>query len=560
MDKQARRMKLFPKLIAVLVIVMLPICAMGMVANSNERRVIRQTFMESMQSKLSFYVDSLESEVKRFRELLYYYTNNDLQFSQVAIIYDFYNDYEKTDTIKDIIGKLRQVYQTSPYIENVYLYLPNQGRSINAKNYDYDLAPGVVERLKMALPYQGQLGLFEGALTLCSAFPDRVSKSPVMVMRIDIDQTYLSETLAGIEQMEGSGTALIGDHWGISKQGLLSGQELAEIDALFSGNEYLALREYSGILGASVVIYIPWQSLTAMVRGSQTWVVLLFCMATLLLLGATFIIYRVAYEPIRRMVEAFTLVESGNRHIRLVRRGNDEFFYLYDQFNAMMNTLDKLYKQSYEQEIRWQKAQYKQLQSQINPHFFYNTFFTLQGMILMDEKEPAARMLRNLGAYFQFITRSGSEYIPLTRELAHAVAYCEIQMMRFENIRVDIEEIPAGFEDMSVPRLILQPLVENSFLHGLENSSKDGYIAIRFVVEEPFLIIEIANNGESISDEALAEMNTKLQADDPAEITAILNINRRLKLFFGDAAGICLEKNTPTGLIVKLYLKKVQHA
>lgn len=132
--------------------------------------------------------------------------------------------------------------------------------------------------------------------------------------------------------------------------------------------------------------------------------------------------------------------------------------------NDMEDRLSRLIEEVYVQKNLTQKAQLKQLQAQINPHFLYNSFFTLSRRIKRQDYDNAEEFARHLGNYFKYLTRDGSDFIALRQEVEHAKSYATIQQARFSSrVRVCFEQLPDSCSGLMVPRLILQPLLENSF-------------------------------------------------------------------------------------------------
>ena len=163
----------------------------------------------------------------------------------------------------------------------------------------------------------------------------------------------------------------------------------------------------------------------------------------------------------------------------------------------MVKELKTLIEQSYKQKILVQRAEMKQLQSQINPHFLYNSFFILNTMARTEDYENIEKFTEQLGRYFQFITRSAADEVPLEKEVEHARVYTEIQAMRYSNrIKAYFEELPEEFWGIVVPRLILQPIIENAFEHGLGMVKKNGILTVSFEKLQNGLHIIIENNGE----------------------------------------------------------------
>jgi two-component system sensor histidine kinase YesM len=256
------------------------------------------------------------------------------------------------------------------------------------------------------------------------------------------------------------------------------------------------------------------------------------------------------------LIDSFKEVEKGNLQVSISHDTNNEFGYLYTHFNEMTRNLRTLIDQVYNQKILMHRAELKQLQSQINPHFLYNSFFMLNTMVRIND-ENLIQFTKYLGEYFRYITRNTYDYAPLTDEINHAKVYVNIQLIRFPNrLKVEFGICPKNFEDFSVPRLILQPIIENAFEHGLGKKNKDGVILVNFISGNSNLDIVIEDNGNELSDGELEDLRKLLESeDDKIEITGIINIHRRIKLVFGNDSGLEVSRSHLGGLKVKVMLR-----
>ena len=311
---------------------------------------------------------------------------------------------------------------------------------------------------------------------------------------------------------------------------------------VFSTSEYL---------GMTLARYIPEDILYNKLRNYQIWFWILSGMSLIIIVLYSMYTYRFIHKPLSKLVNAFKAVEYGDLKINIEHKHNDEFHYLYKRFDTMVSNLDVLIEQVYMQKILVQHAELKQLQSQINPHFLYNTFFTLYSMAKAEDYENVVYFLEQFGNYFQFITRNMADNVSLCREVEHARTYTDIQVMRFPNrICAEFSELPEEFREIMVPRLILQPIIENSFEHGLEDKVSNGIINIYFQKDEDKLVIVVEDNGDSLVDDELDKMNAMLSDSYIGETTAIVNIHRRVRLKYGTRSGLTLYKGDLGGLKV----------
>lgn len=218
----------------------------------------------------------------------------------------------------------------------------------------------------------------------------------------------------------------------------------------------------------------------------------------------------------------------------------------------MVARLGYLINQVYKSKIMAQKAQLKQLQAKINPHFIFNSLFILKRMISLEDYEGAEQLSTHLGEYFKFITRSNNDMVNLEEEYRHVLAYVSVQSIRFSNrISFMFDECPEKYRNLKVPKLIIQPFVENSFVHGLSEVEENGVIKLSFSnLNGRGVKITIEDNGKNLSDTEIERMSALIKRCDCNEIetTAIINVHQRLRLTFGPESGIKISRSPLGGL------------
>lgn len=208
------------------------------------------------------------------------------------------------------------------------------------------------------------------------------------------------------------------------------------------------------------------------------------------------------------------------------------------------------------------------LQSQINPHFLYNTLETIRGQALIDDNEEIAKMVEALSAFFRYsISRKGN-LVTLRDELANIENYMLIQRYRFNNrfsMEVLIDEEDEEAFDFLIPRLIIQPVVENAIFHGLEEKLEGGKVTIDIIVTDKNLILMISDNGKGMDVDTLKELNARIQSnnvelDDREERNqrntgiALPNIHKRIQLLFGEEYGVNVYSTAGQGTDVEITI------
>lgn len=165
-----------------------------------------------------------------------------------------------------------------------------------------------------------------------------------------------------------------------------------------------------------------------------------------------------------------------------------------------------------------------------------------------------------LGEYFRFITRNDADNVPLLEETRHSRIYTEIQKLRFSRrIRVEFGELPKEMEAIKVPRLIIQPIIENAYEHSLEKMQDEGLLRVSFHLDDQEASIVIEENGNGLTDNDIDMLNKRLErtaesAESP-EVTGLINIHRRIALTYGESSGLVLSRSPLNGLRVQIRIR-----
>ena len=539
-------------------------------------REIRDYTTESVVASLEGFLAELELEFERIKTLQLSMVN-DPDLSRLATIPESLGDFERATAMNRLRARLAVVSLSSEYIKDVSVYLPSLGRVVSAvgsvSEADDQQWLSAAARSDLAL---SKLIYEDAKLCLRFRYPPHATlknRQLHFVIEIEIMEGALERSLTLARSHQSAGSLLYSPALQLV---ITDGDEteigwsiLREVDARLpekkqgwfysKGGDYLTSYAASDYLGMVYLSYMDRRLVSRSVSVYRIWFWVLT--AALVAVFAVFSIAarRFVHKPLSKLVEAFGEVEQGNLDVSADHRGSDEFAYLFRGFNSMVDQLRRLIDQVLKQKILAQRSELKQLQSQINPHFLYNSFFILHGMVLQKDYANLEKFSRQLGAYYQFLTRGTADEIPLQREVDHARTYAEIQARRFRNrIRLEFEDCPGDASGLVVPRLIIQPLLENAFEHGLRDKMSDGVVRVRFDVRPEQLVIEVSDNGEEIDERELARMRELLGSrGDFLEHTGLANVHRRLQLKFGKSSGLSLRLGRSGGLAAELTIVHV---
>jgi len=213
------------------------------------------------------------------------------------------------------------------------------------------------------------------------------------------------------------------------------------------------------------------------------------------------------------------------------------------------------------------QAELTALQSQINPHFLCNTLESIRGQALMDDNTEIARMVEALASFFRYSISQKGNLVTLRDELANIKNYMMIQRYRFNNrfsLEIIIDDEDEKAYDYLIPKLILQPVVENAIYHGLEDCMEGGKVIINVTTTENIMIITISDNGKGMDSKTLSELNRKIHSENwdmgdegRSNGIALPNINKRIQLLFGKEYGVNIYSTLSQGTDVEITIPAI---
>jgi two-component system sensor histidine kinase YesM len=257
-------------------------------------------------------------------------------------------------------------------------------------------------------------------------------------------------------------------------------------DALGDSHFILASR-----LEVRILDGLPAKLLVALIIGA-------FILLAFMWLINTYIAKNVIY-PIQRLVDSMAEVQNGWLHRVSMNVNDDEIGLLKNSYNAMLIEINQLIEELLQKEKTLRMAELDALQEQMKPHFLYNTLDMIRYMALENRTDEVYNMLETLGNFYRRFLSKGSTDLSLGEEIEIVKSYLTLQRTRFEDIFTDEYEIEEGLSSIRVPRLILQPLVENSIYHGIRPKGEHGVIRVTVKRQEDFLFLSIYDNGIGMS-------------------------------------------------------------
>lgn len=310
---------------------------------------------------------------------------------------------------------------------------------------------------------------------------------------------------------------------------------------------------YVANIGITLIDFVPLSRILAPLVFSQRLFAAVIALLFVTGIAMAFLLYRNVQVPIRDLLHALKQIQGGHFRTRVSLTRHNEFRYLFLRFNKMAREIDRLVNTVYREQLRSQEAAFKQLQSQINPHFIYNCLFFIKNMARLGNEDAVIRMALHLGDYLRYTTRVENQVTLLRDELAHITNYLSIQKLRSERLEFTVD-IPDAMLELKVPRLILQPLVENAVIHGIEPNPDSRRIRIRGFLHEGFYAIEVEDDGRSAAAD-IEKIRADIAAVDGAKLgCGLRNIEQRLQLFYSPPASMFVETGEWGGVTIRLII------
>ncbi|MEO2204735.1 histidine kinase [Paenibacillus pabuli] len=300
-----------------------------------------------------------------------------------------------------------------------------------------------------------------------------------------------------------------------------------------NGKKYLVSAVKSSYLDWHLVDVVPLYQILQPISLSQNLFYLFMTLLFVVGISASILLYRNIQSPIKKLIQGLRRVQRGDYSVRLHSKDQNEFSFLFHRFNDMSHQIQDLIENVFHEKIRAKEATLKQLQAQINPHFLYNCLGYIINMAQMKDEQAVVSMAHNLSAYYRYTTRMERETSSIRDEINLLINYLDIQKLRNGRIEYHID-IPEDMLAQSVPRLMLQPMVENSVIHGVAKSYSSGEIRITGESVDGFGKIYIDDDGPGLSPEQYEALNLKMQEPLQEEMgCGLWNTNQRIMHLFG---------------------------
>lgn len=563
------------KLMIAFVLVILPLYGISIMITHTSSKQMQTEVEKAHESKLYFYHNHLQFELERMSGLVTEFSFDETM-STLSTRAAIMNRYEVTSSLNNIHNKLGQIMVTSPYISDVVYYVPSLHKRVSAVDGIRNVEDTEWKDLLATMGnLNGELSYSDNNLYFLKSNPYNMNheEAPNFILGIRLSAEELKHRLQQLAETGGSDITLsFGEQHHVlisSSDEPVSAAQLKKVSpdsaesmqvTRFQSDAYLYYSLYDTDHSFTLTASIPNDVLQAPLEQYNLWLWTLTLISIVIIMIFSFSIYRSIHKPLSVLIRGFRMAEQGQTSIHIPQSRRDEFGYLYSRFNHMIERLHILIDENYVARIRTSEAELKHLQSQIQPHFLYNSLFSIKQMAEVENVELIQEFTDYLGQYFRYMSRDSHSEVSLGEEVDHALVYASIQKIRFgSRVQLQLEELSREYRDITIPRVIIQPIVENVFEHALAKRSQGGILKLSYQVEHDKLSIRIEDDGDQLTDEVLSSLQESFQESanqrhGNEEITGLMNVNQRLRIKFGTGYGLCAQRSALGGLCMILNI------
>ncbi|WML41329.1 sensor histidine kinase [Neobacillus sp. OS1-2] len=331
--------------------------------------------------------------------------------------------------------------------------------------------------------------------------------------------------------------APITSDYGIDIQNiLLEGQKTVSLHK----KEFMIVKESSKVTGWTLVILKPTSFLMERSSAVRPVIFLSGTIGFFIFLVSSIFLATMITRPIKRLTSTMKDAKMDELKLHPESSASLEIIELNKTYNQMVENTNHLIQEVYEKELLRSQTELKALQAQIDPHFLYNTLNALYWSLEENGEEDLAQIVIAMSELFRYTigNNTNGEWVTLLDELEHIERYLQLMKMRLGDRLVWNLAVPPEYLDVKIPKLIIQPLVENAIIHGIENNRKQGSISITVekVDNTSDLMFTVADNGQGMEAETLSRIHHAIEHDGESSFRgmgmALTNVNKRLRLFY----------------------------
>ena len=507
---------------------------------------------EHQYERLSQSVMEIESSLTETqyhqREIL-----NSIEYAQFVYMYDDLDWYRRYELQQSLGKSLLALRDSSDYVASAWLYIPAMHKAIS----DTRINATAPQWLTAYTPGSKTLQTIDGQLVYFIDHTDSEGNAQFnSVLAVLLDEAKILERLMYVQR---SSLDEIHLEWNAP----LNRNDPRATQSRKAAETYTSMTVRGVHFPFSVTYTLSEDETDAYVFQIILYCFIYVALVLFIEIFGYFSWYRGVYIPLHTLlIDAFGHAAQGDFKFRISIEEGSPFYPVYDSYNQMMAKTEAYVENELKHQLLVSRANLKQLQAQISPHFMYNSYYVLYRLIRKGDMSSSLILAEHLGQFYHYITRNADDEKHLDEEVEHARHYAAIQEFRFRDaLDVQIEPPDPQIARTYVPRLILQPLLENAFKHAYETEDGGAVMQLRvdYEVRSPISFDIIVENSGRVSDETLESIRSKLLcSDNTIETTALVNIHRRLQIYFGNSSALQVDRSPLGGLLVRMRIEDIR--
>ena len=308
-----------------------------------------------------------------------------------------------------------------------------------------------------------------------------------------------------------------------------------------SDNRLLYTLHSFDALNWKIVSVVPLKAITQEVRDVNKLIATISLICLLLSLFLSYALSRLFTKPIFRLHKAMKAIRNGDLMARTSVASSDEIGMLSNGFNTLMDQINGLMSEISAAQQAKRQYELKLIQSQLNPHFLYNSLETINSLIQLKLDESAVKFTNHLSHFYRLSLSSGNDVISILEEIQIIESYLFMQSLRYHEFMDYAVNVDEAVLTSKIPKLTLQPIVENAIYHGLRHQREKGHIAIAGRLEHGDIVLEIVDNGVGITEDKIEEIMRRGKTERKLDNFGLTSVNERIKILFGDSYGLSME-------------------
>jgi two-component system sensor histidine kinase YesM len=325
-----------------------------------------------------------------------------------------------------------------------------------------------------------------------------------------------------------------------------------------NGSNMIVIYDTVGANHWKLAAVFPEEEVLSKVNNIKYLNILVIVGAILFAILFSTLLTRYITKPIKHLIRQVNRIEEGNLNISVKEWPQNEMTVLNNGLKDMVERIQMLLQQVKDEQEMKRQIEISLLQAQIQPHFLYNTLFSIKQLCDLGEAKEAGNMITALSTFFRISISKGQEVIPIAQELEQVQTYLFIQQMRYGDAfqyKIDVEP---SLLSCTIVKLTLQPIVENAIYHGIKKSEHQGWIQISGYCTDEDIYLFVEDNGVGLESDKIAELRAGLSDTGPVKGGfGVVNVHKRLQMNYGDNYGLQYESEPGKGTLVTIKIRKV---